>query len=134
VTIASNFYLLRISRIEAFASIGIHGFERVTNQKLLVSVVLLVKQRPAQTDEIADALDYDFIREGVLALVSSRHFNLQETLCGKILDLCLANESVLGAVVQTDKPEVYPGVASVACRMARLSAALPDFPWWTIEI
>ncbi|HEX5006981.1 MAG TPA: dihydroneopterin aldolase [Hyphomonadaceae bacterium] len=125
------FYLIRIGGIDTSASIGIHGFEQAARQKLLVSVVLLL-ELPGTGDQIASVQDYDFVREGVLTLVSSGHFNLQETLCGAILDLCLAQKGVLGAVVQTDKPDVYPGVASVACRMARLGPRLGDFPWWTI--
>jgi 7,8-dihydroneopterin aldolase/epimerase/oxygenase len=127
------FYLIRISGIEASASIGIHGFEQAARQKLLVSVALLLEQ-PRAGDAIASVADYDFVRAEVLGLASGRHFNLQETLCGAILDVCLAQKGVLGAVVQTDKPDVYPGVAGAACRMARMSPRLADFPWWTIEV
>lgn len=132
------FYLIRIAGIDTAASIGIHGFEQAAQQKLVVSVILLLEP-PAgpdaiAPDTIANVQDYDFVREGVLRLVSGGHFNLQETLCGAILDLCLAQKGVLGAVVQTDKPDVYPGVAAVACRMARMGPRLGDFPWWTIDV
>lgn len=127
------FYLVRISGIEASASIGIHGFEQIARQKLLVSVTLLLPP-PAAGDEIAKVQDYDFVRAGALDLLAKRHFNLQETLCAAVLDLCLGQIGVLGAVVQTDKPDVYPGVAGVACRMARLGPALEGFPWWTLEV
>jgi dihydroneopterin aldolase len=127
------FYLVRISGIETSASIGIHGFEQAARQKLMVSVTLMV--RPAAgPDDIAAVVDYDFVREGVLALVATRHFNLQEALCGEILDLCLRQTGVLGAVVQTNKPDVYPGVAEVACRMARLDPSLGGFPWWGLPV
>src|SRR5262245_50773795 len=112
-------YFVSIRGIEASASIGIHGFEQAARQKLLVSVVLILPP-PSPGDEISKVQDYDFVREGVLDLVAKRHFNLQETLCGAVLDLCLAQNGVLGAVVQTDKPDVYPGVAGVACRMGRM--------------
>jgi dihydroneopterin aldolase len=131
------FYLIRIGGIEASAAIGIHDFEKTARQKLLVSVALILPHRAPgsdRTDEIAHVEDYDFVREGVLDLAARRRFNLQETLCQAILDLCLARDGVLGAVVQTDKPDVYPGVAGVACRMARLGPALEGFPWWTLEI
>lgn len=127
------FYLIRISGIETSASIGIHGFEKAARQKLMVSVVLMLKPPPG-ADQIDGVRDYDFVREGVLALVNARHFNLQETLCGEILDLCLRQPGVLGAVVQTDKPDVYPGVAGVACRMGRLGPSLSGFPWWDLPV
>lgn len=128
------FYLVRISGIETAASIGIHGFEQATRQKVLVSVALLLEKPATVRDEIGAVLDYDFVREGVLDLTGGRHFNLQETLCEAILDLCLAQSGVLGAVVQTDKADVYPGVSGVACRMARMGARLDGFPWWEIPV
>jgi len=131
------FYLIRIGGIEASASIGIHGFEQAARQKLLVSVTLLLAQPDPGTgngDEIGRVQDYDFVRTGVLDLVAKRHFNLQETLCEAVLDLCLGQTGVLGAVVQTDKPDVYPGVAGAACRMARLGPQLAGFPWWTLQV
>jgi dihydroneopterin aldolase len=130
---APDFYLVRISGIETSASIGIHGFEKAARQKLMVSVTLMLKPPPG-ADQIEGVQDYDFVREGVLALVNGRHFNLQETLCGEILELCLRQPGVLGAVVQTDKPDVYPGVAGVACRMGRLGPSLAGFPWWDLPV
>ncbi len=127
------FYLVRIGGIETNASIGIHGFEQAARQRLMVSVTLMVRA-PGGQDEIGAVVDYDFVREGVLGLVAARHFNLQEALCGEILELCLRQTGVLGAVVQTNKPDVYPGVAEVACRMARLEPSLGGFPWWTLPL
>ena len=127
------FYLIRISRIETSASIGIHAFEQAARQKLYVSVTLMLPPPPLG-DQIEGVQDYDFVREGVLGLVNTRHFNLQETLCGESLDLCLRQPGVLGAVVQTDKADVYPDVAGVACRMARLGPSLPGFPWWDLDV
>jgi 7,8-dihydroneopterin aldolase/epimerase/oxygenase len=130
---APPFYLLRISGVETQASIGVHEFERASRQRLVVSVALLL-DLPQQGDQISKVQDYDFVRQGILALVAERHFNLQETLCEAILDLCLARSGVLGAVVQTDKPDVYPGVSGVACRMARMGPRLAGLPWWSIPV
>ena len=99
----------------------------------LLQVTLMVRA-PGGSDDIGAVVDYDFVREGVLGLVAARHFNLQEALCGEILDLCLRQTGVLGAVVQTNKPDVYPGVAEVACRMARMGPAVSGFPWWMLEL
>ena len=127
-------YFVWLRRIEASASIGFHAFELAARQKVYVSVAAVSPKTKPPGDEVSGAQDYDFVREGVLRLAESRHFNLQETLCGEILDLCLAESGVLGAVVQTDKPDVYPAVAGVACRMARLKPPLAGFPWWTVNV
>lgn len=128
-----GFYMIRIGGIETSASIGIHAFEQAARQPLLVSVTLILMPPPG-ADTIEGVQDYDFVRDGVHALVNGRHFNLQETLCGEILDLCLRQPGVLGAVVQTNKPDVYPDVAIVACRMGRMGPSLPGFPWWTLDV
>jgi 7,8-dihydroneopterin aldolase/epimerase/oxygenase len=128
-----SFYLVTIGGIEASASIGIHGFEKTARQRFLVSVVLLL-DRPPRGDDVANVQDYDFVREGVLKLAASRHYNLQETFCEDVLDLCMAQPKVRGAVVQTDKPDVYPGVQSVSCRMARGAAEEPPFAWWSVDV
>lgn len=127
------FYLVRISGIEVSASIGIHGFEQAARQRLFVSVTLMLKP-PSGADHIDGVQDYDFVREGVLTLVETRHYNLQEALCGEILALCLRQPGVQGAVVQTSKPDVYPRVAEVACRMARMGPSHASFPWWTLPV
>jgi len=128
-----DLYFVSLRQIETSASIGIHAFEQADRQKLLVSVTLLLAQ-PTRADNIDEVQDYDFVREGVLSLVDNQHFNLQETLCAAILDFCLEEPGVLGAVVQTNKPDVYPGVAGVACRMARMGPRLSGFPWWTLQV
>lgn len=129
-----EFYVIWLRQIEAQASIGFHAFELEKRQKVYLSVALLVPGPPPRGDDVAGVQDYDFVREGVLRLAETRHFNLQETLCAEILDLCEAQTGVLGAVVQTDKPDVYPATAGVACRMARMGPQLAGFPWWTLNI
>lgn len=132
------FYLIRIGGIETSASIGLHAFEKAARQRFLVSVVLLLDKPPRSDDVAPDDVnhvqDYDFVREGVLRLAAAHHYNLQETFCEEILDLCMAQPKVRGAVVQTDKPDVYPGVQSVSCRMARGAAEEPPFAWWSTNV
>lgn len=96
------------------ANIGIHDFEKAGPQPLLISVEIEVDVPAAPSpDEIEVVLDYDILREGILALVGDRHFNLQETLCREIIDLIAGHASVRSAVVSTRKPDVYPDCAAV---------------------
>jgi dihydroneopterin aldolase len=89
-------------------SIGIHDFERVGPQTVLVNVdLLLAPSEKAHDDRIANVLNYDVVHAGIVALARSRHFNLQETLVDAILDLCLAQPGVIEARVSTEKPDVY---------------------------
>lgn len=102
-------------------SIGIHPFERERPQTIVVDVELFVRSLPsAERDDIADTLDYDFLRDRIAALARSRHFNLQETLLQGIMAICLEPEEVLGATVRTAKPDVYPDCASIGYKLTRI--------------
>ena len=89
-------------------SIGIHDFERAKPQTVIVNVDLgLAPPKGDLGDDIRNVLDYDAIHDGIKALATSRHFNLQETLVDAILDLCLGHPEVIEARVSSEKPEIY---------------------------
>jgi dihydroneopterin aldolase len=69
-------------------------------------------------DAIEQVLDYDFVREGILALAAERRFALQETLCEAIAALCLGDARVRRVKVRTMKTDVYPD-AGVGCEIVR---------------
>ena len=104
-------------------SIGIHDFERSAPQMVIVNVELeLADDMPDPRDRIEDALDYDFIRAGIVSIVKNRHFNLQETLCQLILELCLSRGGIRRAKVSTRKPDVYPDCKSIGFEMEAMAA------------
>lgn len=95
-------------------SIGIHAFEQHGPQDVLVSVVLELSDDFADPeDRIERALDYDFLRDGIIALSQGRHFNLQETLCQEIVNLCVGRPGLRRVKVWTRKPDVYPDCKSI---------------------
>lgn len=107
--------------LRVMADIGIHDFERTAPQPLLINIDLWVEVAKTDlADDIANVLDYDFIRGGVVALVKSRRFNLQETLVHAILDLCLSRPQVLVARVSSAKTDVYPDVAAAGYEATRV--------------
>src|SRR5688572_27403561 len=92
--------------LRVMADIGIHDFEKGAPQPLLINVDLWVKVPEGDlADDIANVLDYDFVRNGVVGLVTGRRFNLQETLVHAILDLCLTRPQVLVARVSSAKTD-----------------------------
>lgn len=107
--------------LRLMADIGIHDFERAAPQPLLINVDLWVRVPDGDlADDIANVLNYDFVREGVVALVKSRRFNLQETLVHAILDLCLTRPQVLVARVSSAKTDVYPDCAEAGYEATRM--------------
>lgn len=103
------------------ASIGFHDFEKQARQRVLLSVDLFVpiEQSTSNQDDVADVLDYDFIRNGIAAIAQSRHFNLQETLIDEICALCLAQPQIKAVRVESQKPDVYPDCKTVGIEVFR---------------
>jgi dihydroneopterin aldolase len=69
-------------------------------------------------DRIEEVLDYDFLREGILAMARGAGFALQESLCEAVAALCLADARVVSVRVRSMKTGIYPD-ARVGCEIER---------------
>ena len=100
-------------------NIGVHEFEKQGEQRVLINVDLYIPlaQSTPQADDLAEVVDYDFIRSSVMARVARGHIHLQETLCDDLLALMLAHPRVKAARVSTAKPDVYPDCEAVGCEV-----------------
>ncbi len=96
-------------------NIGVHEFEKKAEQRVIINIDLYVPLRDnsPQQDDLAEVVDYDFMRETIKSIVSRGHIQLQETLCDEIMQKMLAHPLVVAARVSTEKPDVYPDCASV---------------------
>lgn len=95
--------------------IGVHDFERLGPQRLLIDVDLyvpLVASTP-HDDRLDEVVDYDFIRHAIAERVAQGHIGLQETLCDEIAARMLAHPQVRAVRVSTEKPDVYADCAAV---------------------
>ena len=104
---------------EVWINIGVHEFEKKGEQRVKINVDLYVPlavSTPMQ-DQLAEVLDYDFIRRTIAERVSRGHIHLQETLADDVLRLMLAHPSVRAARVATEKPDVYPDCDAVGCEV-----------------
>lgn len=121
--------LLSLRRHELPVRIGIHDFERQAPQRLWFDVDLCVKLQDARADadDIAQTLDYDFLRSIIARVVGSRHHELQETLCDAVLDAVMRRPAVQAARVATRKPDVYADSASVGVERVAVK------PWQSAE-
>jgi dihydroneopterin aldolase len=94
--------------------IGFHDFEVGAPQRLSVTVEVWVDELSfPESDSVADAWDYDFLRREIAALAHGRRFNLQETFVRGIYDRVAARKGVTALRVSTRKPDVYPDCAAV---------------------
>ena len=111
-------YKLFLDKLEVQARIGIHDFERIGPQRLAIAIEIEIAPEAIPVrDDIGDTLDYDWVREAVRTLVASRHFDLQETLARAIVEIIGQRREVRGLVVETAKPDVFPDVGTVGCRL-----------------
>ena len=100
-------------------NIGVHDFEKLGAQRLVINVdlwVALADSSP-ENDRLDEVVDYDFIRDAVAARVAQGHIELQETLADDLLKTMLAHPKVRAARVSTEKPDVYPDCDAVGCEV-----------------
>lgn len=111
-------YATLLDGLELAMLLGIHPQEIAQPQRVRITVTLYVDYGGAPPgDDIARAVDYDFVRLGIIAL-AERPFRLQEALCEEIAALCFAESRVRGVRVRTIKPDVYPD-AAIGCEIVR---------------
>ena len=106
---------LFLRNYEVWINIGVHDFEKKGEQRVLINVDLFIPLALStpKADELAEVVDYDFMRRSIAERVKLGHVHLQETLCDDVLALMLAHPQVKAARVSTEKPDVYPDCDSV---------------------
>ena len=109
---------------EVWINIGVHDFEKKGEQRVKINVELYVPlaESTPRHDELAEVLDYDFIRREIMARVAQGHIHLQETLADDVLARMLAHPKVRAARVATEKPDVYPDCDAVGCEVFKIKA------------
>ena len=90
---------------------GVFEFERREGQTFVVDVVLGVDtRRAAQTDDLADTVDYGGVGSDVVAAIEGEPLDLIEGLAQRIADACLARDGVEAVEVTVHKPQAPVGV------------------------
>lgn len=114
-------FIYRLEGVKLDVEIGIHPHERGVRQRVLVDVITVVDQSWSGSDDIGTVIDYDYIMDGIKALADSQ-FDLQETLCGAILNVALSPAAVVAAQVTTRKIDAYRDAAAVGLTRFRRKA------------
>lgn len=114
-------YTTILDGLEVTMGLGIHEVELAAPQRVVLTVWLTCEYGAGRfPDAIDSVVNYDFVRDGIGALVAGRHFQLQETLCEDVAALCFADHRVREVRVRSMKPDIYPD-ASVGCEIVRRS-------------
>ena len=112
---------LFLRNYEVMINIGVHDFEKKGEQRVLINVELYIplELSTPKADQLAEVVDYDFMRETIAQRIAKGHIHLQETLCDDILTQVLAHPKVQAARVSTAKPDVYPDCEAVGVEVFR---------------
>ena len=112
---------LYLREINVQCSIGLHDHERLKPQTVLIDIEIHLDPAAEPTaDTVDQTLDYDSVRDAVVAIATAQHYDLQETLARRLFDAVRGMRDVTGLTVQTQKPEAYDNCRSVAYRLSDL--------------
>ena len=103
------------------ANIGVYLAERSSTQRLVLNLDVYVRldaSTPAR-DELAEVVDYDFVRAVVQERIARGHINLQETLVDAVAAQLLEHPQVVAVRVSSEKIEIYDSVAGIGVEVLR---------------
>ena len=111
---------LRLDGIDVDCVIGDLPEERERPQRLRVDVELAVGEKAAESDDLADAVDYAELAKSIRAALIDAKCRLIERAAKVVRDICMADRRVTAARVAVTKAGAVPHLASA-------TAVLGDF-------
>lgn len=94
--------------------IGVHHNEKGVTQRVRFSVDIdVTPNRQALEDDIERTLNYDYVINGIKAIISRGHINLVETLAEDVAQHCLAHPRTARVTVSIEKLDKDPGAVGV---------------------
>lgn len=100
--------------------LGVNDWEREQPREILINVELFTDtRRAAQSDDLADCVDYSLMAQKIRALVEDTARFTVEVLAEDIASLCLSQPKVQKVAVQVEKPGAVEGSASVGVEIIR---------------
>ncbi|WP_232819969.1 dihydroneopterin aldolase [Aliidiomarina celeris] len=106
------------------ATIGIFDWEQRILQPLVIDLDMAWNNaKPAQTKDIADALDYAAVSDAVVNLISAQPWGLIEDVAERVAALILQDFSVPQVRVRVAKPTAVKQATTVAVSIEREASA-----------
>ena len=94
---------LELNGIDVDCIIGERPDERTRTQRLRVDVALTIGDTAAETDELADTVDYAALTEGIRTALVAAKCKMIERAAKVVCDLCLKDAKVSVAKVRVTK-------------------------------
>jgi FolB domain-containing protein len=102
--------------------IGITERERARAQDILINVILFTDtSRSAETDNIADCVDYSTMSKKLMAQAETAARQTVEALVNDLAKLCLEEPGVQGVRIRVEKPGAVRFARSVGVEIERFN-------------
>jgi dihydroneopterin aldolase len=104
--------------------IGVFQEEKGRTQRVRFSVEVSIFPAPRRgTDDIEDAVSYDYIIEAIGRVTSQGHIHLLETLAERVAEQCLADRRAAKVHILVEKLDRLEGSASLCVEIERQQPA-----------
>jgi FolB domain-containing protein len=100
--------------------IGIYEHERTIPQEMVINIVLFTNiHKAAETDDIADCVDYEKVANRVKTHAETSQRLTVEALAEDLARLCLDTPGVTQVTVRVEKTQAIPFTTSVGVEIER---------------
>jgi 7,8-dihydroneopterin aldolase/epimerase/oxygenase len=103
--------------LSVHAIIGVHDWERDISQTLIFNVDMVPSpgdvRRAAETDDLAEALDYSEVAQTISSVVRDGRFQLIETAAERVAERLLADHRMRWLRLEVHKPIAGGGYTAV---------------------
>lgn len=100
--------------------VGVHPHERLQKQPVIISIELTAEIAPAiQSDDLADAVDYEAIANKIITCVEASSYQLVESLIEQVMQICLKHPKVTNAKVTLKKPQALSKAKTIAIEYSK---------------
>ena len=107
--------------------LGVHDWERQQPREILINIELFTDtRRAAETDDLADCVDYSMVAQKIRALAAPQTAGVGgagrftvEAFAEDIANLCLSQPWVQKVTVRVEKPGAVEGAESVGVEIER---------------
>ena len=109
-----------IKDLVARGIIGVNDWERENPQEILINITIFIDTcRAAETDDLADCVDYSALAQKVQVHAETAARFTVEALAGDLAEVCLAERGVEKVLVRVEKPGAVCFASSVGVEIER---------------
>jgi len=111
---------IRIHDLRLRAIIGINDWEREALQDIVLNIAFdFDETKAAQSDDLADTIDYKSLKKRIIRLVEASRYNLIEKLGTEVLNLIMEEPKITSAQIRLDKPLALRFAKSVSIELKK---------------